>query len=130
MTTKAVTPHYHVWTRAGRIFRMHPREYSDKSNARRAAVKLAPEARDRLVLACHDCPPAVRSKRPQHNKLARLGHPERVTLSHRLADQLDIPIGRARAALDTALDNPRSRPTDATPQEARRILRQIARVTA
>ena len=82
-------------------------------------MRLNPDAAGRLVLACESCPPSVRSRRPRSNKLRALGHPERVRLSHRLADALALPVGRVRGALDAALDAGRVQPQpepDATAQ--------------
>ena len=81
-------------------------------------MRLNPHPADRLVLACESCPPSVRSRRPRGDKLKRLGHQDRVKLSHRLADALELPVGRVRGALDAALDAGRVQPQpepDATP---------------
>ena len=117
------------------MFRFHATPYYSRPTAHRAAARIAPVPADRLVLACTgECPRSEPSRRPRHNRLARLGHPDRVTLSHRLAERLNLPVGRVRGALDDSLDSPR-RPArepapDASPDEARAILREIADVTA
>ena len=125
--------HWHIWTRSGTIYRMHAGRYTSRATAHRAAARIAAAPADRLVLECPGtCPQSVPSRRPRTNPLARLGHPHRVTLSHRLAERLNLPVGRVRGALDDSLDSPRpareSEP-DASPDEARAILKEIVSVT-
>ena len=93
-------PHYHVWIRAGRIFSMRMAFYDSRATAARHATQARPDSRDRLVLACTDCPtstPSTRSKRKLHV-------PDRIGLSRQLAQRLDVPIGTVASALDAVLD--------------------------
>ena len=85
-------PHYHVWTRAGRIFTMRPRELS-RSTATKAARRLRPNVADRLVLACSDCPTSKPSRRRA---------PRPAVIARAIARALDAPVAAVRQALDAA----------------------------
>ena len=58
-------PHFHIWTRCGRIFSLLERRYNTKQAALQAATKLRPDAADRMVRACVECPTTKPSKRRQ-----------------------------------------------------------------
>lgn len=55
--------HFHVWIRAGRIFTMRMKRFNDRTVAHRWAAKQRDSSRDRLVLACVECPKSSKSKR-------------------------------------------------------------------
>ena len=63
VTDKTLVPHYHAWLRSGRIFTMTIREFNNRTVAHKWAATKRTNPRDRLVLACETCPPAMRSKR-------------------------------------------------------------------
>ena len=84
-------PHYHVWTRAGRIFTMRPREFESRSTATKAARRLRPNVADRLVLACSDCPASKPSRRRA---------PRPAVIARAIAEALDAPVAAVRQALD------------------------------
>ena len=123
--------HYHVWLRNGRVFTMRPKRFDVRTTANKAAVKLRPNADERLVLACDDCPPTARSRR----RPLRLGA---------IARAVGVPAGRLRAAFEEERRRAREAPDgpapdaagpkaapapaeDAGPDEARRIMRAIKR---
>ena len=81
-------PHYHAWFRAGRIFTMQARKFSDRTVAYKWAAKQRPEKDDRLILACVACP----ISRPSRRRAIRWGHVARV---------LGIELPALRAAIET-----------------------------
>ena len=93
-------PHYHVWTRAGRIFTMRRREFISRHTATKAARRLRPNAADRLVLACSNCPTSKPSRRRA---------PRPAAIARAIALALDAPIGVVRQALDAATAAERQR---------------------
>ena len=94
-------PHYHVWTRAGRIFTMRTREFESRSTtAAKAARRLRPNVADRLVLACSDCPASKPSRRRT---------PRPAAIARAIAQALDAPIAVVRQALDAATAAERQR---------------------
>ena len=127
--------HYHVWTRAGRVFTMRPAVYAARATANKAARRLRANADERLVLACDDCPRPQRTRR----------RPLRLSA---IARAVGVPVERLRAAFDAerrraAAAGPDASPTaapaaeagpqpaaapDAGPDEARRIMRAIKQV--
>ena len=92
--------HFHVWVRSGRVFTMRPRLYESRHTATSVARRLRPNAADRLVLGCEDCPATKPSKR----KAPRWG-----AVARRLAARFDLPAGEVRAALATELAAERGR---------------------
>ena len=84
-------PHYHIWIRSGRVFTMKTRAYANRHTAKAAARKLKPNVADRLVLACEDCPPTARSKRPRASRAADAKF---------LAQRLGVEPQRVRSALE------------------------------
>ena len=131
--------HYHVWLRNGRVFTMRPKRFDVRTTANKAAVKLRPNADERLVLACDDCPPTARSRRRplRLSAIARaVGVPvERLRAAfeeeRRRAREATSPDANAApAAAAEAGPQPAAAPArDAGPDEARAILRQIRRAT-
>ena len=93
-------PHYHVWTRAGRIFTMRPRELESRHTATKAARRLRPNVADRLVLACSECPTSKPSRRRA---------PRPAVIARAIADALDAPVAAVRQALDAATAAERQR---------------------
>ena len=93
-------PHYHVWTRAGRIFTMRPREFESRHTATKAARRLRPNVADRLVLACSECPTSKPSRRRA---------PRPAVIARAIADALDAPVAAVRQALDAATAAERQR---------------------
>ena len=92
--------HFHVWTRAGKVFRMHDRPYESRHTATKAARRLKPDAADRLVLACSKCPESRPSRRrpPRWSVVARA-----------VAEAVGAPAARVREALAAALAAERGR---------------------
>ena len=95
-------PHYHVWTRAGRIFTMRRREFESRHTAAKAARRLRPNVADRLVLACSNCPASKPSRRRA---------PRPAVIARAIAEALDAPIAVVRQALDAATAAERERET-------------------
>ena len=61
---KRLDSHYHVWLlRSGRIFRMPPRRFENRTTAHKRGQRHMPVSSDRPVRACEECPPAARSRR-------------------------------------------------------------------
>ena len=83
-------PHFHIWTRCGRIFSLLERRYNTKQAALQAATKLRPDAAYRMVRACVECPTTKPSKRRQ---------PRWGAIARRLAERFDLPAGEVREAL-------------------------------
>ena len=83
-------PHYHAWLRSGRIFTMTSREFNNRTVAHKWAATKRKNPRDRLILSCETCPPAMRSKRrpPRWGAIIRAA-----------AARLGIDPGTLRAAL-------------------------------
>ena len=82
------TGHYHAWVRAGRVFTMQGRVYSDRSACHKWAAKQRPAKEDRLVLACIKCPVSRKSRR----RAIRWGH---------VAKELGVELPALRAAIET-----------------------------
>ena len=97
MTTE---PHYHVWTRAGKIFTMQEREFESRHTATKVARRLRPNPADRLVLACSDCPTSKRSRRRA---------PRPAVVAKAIAEAVGAPVATVRQALDAATAAERSR---------------------
>ena len=93
-------PHYHVWTRAGRIFTMRPREFESRHTATKAARRLRPNVADRLVLSCSECPTSKPSRRRA---------PRPAVIARAIAEALDAPVSAVRQALDAATAAERQR---------------------
>ena len=55
--------HFHIWERRGKTFLMRDRPYTTRSHANKDAAALQPEAGNRMVRECLECPPSKRSKR-------------------------------------------------------------------
>lgn len=98
-------PHYHAWIRSGRVYHMRPTEYTTRSAAHKAAVKLRPDPRDRLVLQCTCCPVTARSKRPAAHWRPKttLG-----ALADRVAARLGADVADVRRALAESAESPRA----------------------
>ena len=86
--------HFHVWTRAGRIFTMRPRVFESRHTATKAARRLRPDVADRLVLACLTCPKSRPSRRrePRWSMVARA-----------VAQALGAPATQVRAVVKAAV---------------------------
>ena len=97
MTTE---PHYHVWTRAGKIFTMQEREFESRHTATKVARRLRPNPADRLVLACSDCPTSKRSRRQA---------PRPAVIARAIAEAVGAPVAMVRQALDAATATERRR---------------------
>ena len=89
-TDSTRVPHYHAWLRSGRIFTMTSREFNNRTVAHKWAATKRKNPRDRLILSCETCPPAMRSKRrpPRWGAIIRAA-----------AARLGIDPGTLRAAL-------------------------------
>ena len=94
--------HFHVWTRAGRIFTMRPRVFESRHTATKAARRLRPDGADRLVLACAACPESRPSRRrpPRWSVVARA-----------VAEAVGAPAAQVREALGAAIAAERDRET-------------------
>ena len=92
--------HYHVWTRSGRIFRIHDHPYASRSHAAKVAAKLRSDPQDRMVRACTECPPPVRSKRkpPRWSRVAAA-----------VAEAVGADLATVRSALEDAIATERGR---------------------
>ena len=82
------TGHYHAWFRAGRVFTMQGRVFSDRTACHKWAAKQRPAKEDRLVLACSKCPVSRKSRR----RSIRWGH---------VARELGVDLAALRAAIET-----------------------------
>ena len=82
------TGHYHAWFRAGRVFTMQGRVFSDRTACHKWAAKQRPSKEDRLVLACTKCPVSRKSRR----RPIRWGH---------VARELGVTLPALRAAIET-----------------------------
>ena len=92
--------HFHVWVRSGRVFTMRPKVYNTQPAAFKAAVKLRPDAVDRMVRACETCPSTRPSKRrpPRWSVVARA-----------VAERFDLRPTAVREVLTEALEAERAR---------------------
>ena len=113
---------------------MNGKQHRTRQAAHKAAVRLRPAPADRLVLVCDgDCFAAVRSRRPavRWSVVARAaGLP--AAAAGRLKSAYDAERRRGAPSTAPAPDaaSPNAAPArDAGPDEARRILREIRRVT-
>ena len=97
--TRAMT-HFHVWTRAGRIFTMRPRVFDSRHTATKAARRLRPDVADRLVLTCSKCPESRPSRRRQ---------PRWAVVARTVAAAVGAPAAQVREALAAALATERGR---------------------
>ena len=86
--TDSETRHFHAWLRAGRVFTMQGRVFSDRSTCHKWAVKQRPTKEDRLVLACMKCPVSRKSRR----RPIRWGH---------VAREVGVTLPALRAAIET-----------------------------
>ena len=82
--------HFHVWTRSGRVFRLHDKPYASRSHAAKVAVRLRPDKADRMVRECEQCPCSQRSKRQQIRW-------------NQVADALAVKFGADRVTVRAAL---------------------------
>ena len=82
------TRHFHAWFRAGRVFTMQGRVFSDRTACHKWAAKQCPAKEDRLVLACTKCPVSRKSRR----RAIRWGH---------VARELGVTLPALRAAIET-----------------------------
>lgn len=82
---------------------MRPRLYESRQTANSAAKRLRPNAADRLVLACEDCPKTSRSKRRR---------PSRSADAKFLAQRLGVEPQRVRAALEELAEARRNAPAN------------------
>lgn len=82
------------------MFTMRPRLYESRHTATSVARRLRPNAADRLVLGCEDCP----ATRPSKRKAPRWG-----AVARRLAARFDLPAGEVREALAAELAAERGR---------------------
>ena len=80
--------HYHAWFRAGRVFTMQGRVFSDRTVCHKWAAKQRPAKEDRLVLACSACP----ESRPSRRRPIRWGH---------VARAVGVTLPALRAAIET-----------------------------
>ena len=92
--------HFHVWVRSGRVFTMRPKSYRTQPAAFKAAAKLRPDAGDRMVRKCTDCPTTKPSKRkpPRWSVVARA-----------VAERFDLKPVAVREVLTAALEAERGR---------------------
>ena len=81
------TGHYHAWFRAGRVFTMQGRVFSDRSACHKWAAKQRPAKGDRLVLACSTCPVSRKSRR----RAIRWGH---------VAKEIGVTLPALRSAIE------------------------------
>ena len=95
-------PHFHVWTRAGRIFTMRPRIFESRHTATKAARRLRPDVADRLVLACSRCP----TSKPSRRRAPRPG-----VVAKAIAEAVNAPVDVVRQALDAVTAAERQRET-------------------
>ena len=79
--------HYHAWFRAGRIFTMQARIFSDRTVGHKWAARQRPEKDDRLILACVGCPVS----RPSRRRPIRWGH---------VAKAIGVELPALRAAIE------------------------------
>jgi len=82
------------------VFTMRPRLYESRHTATSVARRLRPNAADRLVLGCEDCP----ATRPSKRKAPRWG-----VVARRLAARFELPAGELREALAADLEAERGR---------------------
>ena len=92
--------HFHVWVRSGRVFTMRPKLYNTQPAAFKAAAKLRPDAGDRMIRKCTDCPVTRPSKRkpPRWSVIARA-----------VAERFDLQAAAVRQVLTDALEAERGR---------------------
>ena len=93
-------PHYHVWTRAGKIFTMQERRFESRHTATKAARRRRANPADRLVLACSDCP----TSKPSRRRSPRPG-----VVAKAIAEAVNAPVAAVRQALDAATAAERAR---------------------
>ena len=79
---------------------MGTRKFASRTTAHRYAERQRPDARDRFVLSCTDCPPPKPSRRRP---------PRWATVARTVAAAVGVPAEQLREALDEALKTEKDR---------------------